>query len=107
MKIRNFLAAILVIAFSMSMLNCGEKSDKDKAVDLAKSAYEFFSSEDGKQLMTSGDYEKLMKKMDELAKDAGFESMEDAETVLEKYEDDPDVKEWGDKLDALWEEQMQ
>jgi hypothetical protein len=91
-----------VLLLSVSFINCGgEKTEKDKALDLAESMYNFMKSDEAKKMGEDGDFEAMLTKMEDLAKDAGFKDWEEAETTLEKYEDDPDLQEWKKKIEEL------
>lgn len=107
MKQSKFLLWGLLILFAVSVMNCGgEKTEKEKALEFAKLTYEFMTSDDFMQIMKDafeGKPDKSEEKMNEIAQKAGFKDMAEAETVMEKYKEDPEIKEYEKKV----EEHMQ
>jgi hypothetical protein len=101
-KIRNLFILSFVLLLAVSIVNCGgEKTEKDKAIDLAESLYNFMKSDEAKKMNEDGDIGGMFEKFDTLAKEAGFKDFEEGSTALEKYEDDPDMQEWKNKIEAL------
>ncbi|MBD3410004.1 MAG: hypothetical protein GF419_07350 [Ignavibacteriales bacterium] len=103
MKMYRFLFAALVLTASIGLVNCGEKSEKDRAMDFAREFAEYAAEmqEEMKDIDPSEmDMEEMQakqtemeEKMNSIAEDHGFENFEKAIQALDKYKDDPDMKE--------------
>ncbi|MBD3410989.1 MAG: hypothetical protein GF419_12380 [Ignavibacteriales bacterium] len=101
MKLQRIVIAALTLVFAVALVNCGEKSEKDRVISALEElgAYMGEMQTEAEALQESGDMEKMAEimeemqtKMDEIAKNNGFESFEAMGPIVEKYEDDPEVK---------------
>ncbi|MBN1637506.1 MAG: hypothetical protein JW866_00960 [Ignavibacteriales bacterium] len=80
---------IFLIVFS----GCGAKSDKEKALELASKVVEFLKSDEGKDMFTSFEKAELFDdKVTEIALDIGFETREEADSIMISLEEDEDVQ---------------
>jgi hypothetical protein len=98
MRNHYIISVFALFALFLIAPGCGvdtPKTDKEKAVLLAKLTYE--AVKDGRIDMRAPDNE-VEKQLEEIAIEAGFKNFDEADEVMEKYEDDPEVKEWLDKI---------
>jgi Sec-independent protein translocase protein TatA len=112
MKLQRFVVAALTLVFAVALVNCGEKSEKERLMDAMKEFGEYMGEfqKEAEALQESGDMEKMASmmeemqaKMDEIAKNNGFESFEAMGPIAEKYEDDPDVKKLIEELEEKYD----
>jgi microsomal dipeptidase-like Zn-dependent dipeptidase len=103
MKLYRILFAALVLTTSIALVNCGEKTEKERAMDFAREFAEYAAgiqeemenidpSEMDMEEMQAKQTE-MEEKMNSIAEDHGFENFEQAVQALEKFKDDPDMKE--------------
>lgn len=81
-----------------------EKQQREKelqmTIEYVKRSYEFMASEEGQRLLKTGEEGIIagQEKMHSIAREVGFEDMDDANMKLEKYGSVPEVDEWVEKL---------
>ena len=112
MKLQRFVVAALTLVFAVALVNCGEKSEKERLMDAMQEFGEFMGEfqKEAEALQESEDMEKMVAmmeemetKMNDIAKDHGFESFEAMGEIAEKYEDDPDVKKLIEELEEKYD----
>ncbi|MBN2571769.1 MAG: hypothetical protein JXA68_06545 [Ignavibacteriales bacterium] len=88
--LKKLFIPILVLLFVLG--GCGAKSDKEKAVELASKVVEFLKSDEGKDMFSSFEKANLFdNKVTELAQEVGFETRDEADSIMTSFESDEEV----------------
>jgi hypothetical protein len=116
MKLQRAVIATLTLAFAFALVNCGEKTEKDRVIDayagirdcLDEAIVEYEPlkmPEDSKKIIAST--METQTEMVEIAKEHGFKNAKALGDAAEKYEDDPDLKKLKEECRTLNTKYMQ
>lgn len=121
-KHHRYFLIIFTALFMAISLNCGSKekagdevktfkNEKEQALYIAKSFYDFFMSDEYVEILKKGmkedgsEAEKaVQEKLDEIAKKAGFKNMDEADQFMSKFENDPEINALGEKIEKRLDE---
>jgi len=103
MNIYKTFALLFLLAFSISLINCGGGgSDKDKMVNYYNKSIEFFNSDDFRNNI--GDAAYLENRRNEILKESGFENDAEFQKVVKELENDEELKKLDIEMIQLYDD---
>jgi hypothetical protein len=109
MMLRRVVVATLTLVFSVALVNCGEKTEKDRVMDFMREFAEYGAElKEKTEERDPADMEKeefqawqneVMEEANSIAEDHGFKDADDAVATWQKHKqgDDPEIKELEDE----------
>ncbi len=102
MNIYKTIALLFLLAFSISLINCGGGSDKDKMINYYNKSIEFFNTDDFRNNI--GDAAYLENQRNEILKESGFENDAEFQKVIKELENDTELKKLDTEMMQLYDD---